>query len=297
MLKQVVLYIIGNCLAFSALAQMVKPQGNFLADSIKIGQPVKYALSYHHPKKMELFFPDSSYSFAPFEFIRKEYFPTRTRDSISIDSVVYTLRTFELKKNIELTLPVFILEQGDTTRLYSLPDRIGIRQYLSEIPDSLVLRENTRYVEVTSRYNYPYYLASLVIVILAVVLFYFILGKAVLRNYRLYMMRKNHVQFLQTFEKLQKEMETAPSLQKMETVLGEWKNYLTRLEQKPINTFTTTEIISLFNREELKEGLQEVDRAIYSGSITGDPSRALSVLKKFSNKRYKKRRKELRNAR
>ncbi len=129
------------------------------------------------------------------------------------------------------------------------------------------------------------------------VLFYFIFGKAVLRNYRLYKMYNHHVQFLLTFDKLLKEMEVSPNLMAMEKVLGEWKNYLTRLEQKPINTFTTTEIISLFNKDELKENLKEVDRSIYSGSITGNPSKALEVLKKFSNKRYKKRRKELRNAR
>jgi exonuclease I len=92
-------------------------------------------------------------------------------------------------------------------------------------------------------------------------------------------------------------MSNSPNVSAMETVLGEWKNYLARLEQKPINTFTTTEIISLFNKEELKESLQEVDRSIYSGIMAQDPVRALAVLKKFSNKRYKKRRKEVKNER
>ncbi len=285
------------CIAFVANAQTVKPKGDFLADTAGIGEPVKYALTFHHHRKMELFFPDSSYSFAPFEFISKEYFPTRTTDTISTDSVVYTLRTFELKNAIELSLPVFIVEQGDTLRQYSTYDRIAIWQYLSKVPDTLVFKTDTVYRVVGQRYNYPYLLTVVFFVLLLFVLFYFILGKAVLRNYRLYKMHNNHVYFLRTFDKLHKEMEVSPNLMAMETVLGEWKNYLTRLEQKPINTFTTTEIISLFNKEELKESLQEVDRSIYSGSITGEPSKALSVLKKFSNKRYKKRRKELRNAR
>jgi hypothetical protein len=172
-----------------------------------------------------------------------------------------------------------------------------IRQYISEVSDSLVFKSDTVYTNVEKQYNYPYAFAVLVFFVLAFILFYFILGKAILRNYRLYVMYNNHVQFLRKFEKLHKEMEESPNLMAMETVLGEWKGYLTKLEHKPINTFTTTEIISLFNKEELKESLQEVDRSIYSGSIAGDPSKALSVLKKFSNKRYKKRRKELKNAR
>lgn len=279
------------------MAQNAKPNGDFLEESTKIGQPVKYALSFHHPKKMELFFPDSSYSYAPFEFISKEYYPTRTEDSISVDSVVYVLRTFEVKKNIELSLPVFIVEQGDTTHLYSTHDKVSIRQYLEEVPDSLVFQSETAYTPLKRKFNYPYALASLLLLILLGLLFYLILGKAVLRNYRLYKMHNNHIQFLRIFEQLHKEMSDSPNVSAMETVLGEWKNYLARLEQKPINTFTTTEIISLFNKEELKESLQEVDRSIYSGIMAEDPARALAVLKKFSNKRYKKRRKEVKNER
>jgi len=295
--KKILLYLLLFFAAIQMNAQHVRPQGNFLVDSIKIGQPVKYALSFHHPKKMELFFPDSSYAFAPFEFIKKEYYPTKSTDSISTDSVVYTLRTFEIKNSIELALPVFIVEQGDTIRQFSAHDKVMIRQYISEVSDSLVFKSDTVYTNVEKQYNYPYAFAVLVFFVLAFILFYFILGKAILRNYRLYVMYNNHVQFLRKFEKLHKEMEESPNLMAMETVLGEWKGYLTKLEHKPINTFTTTEIISLFNKEELKESLQEVDRSIYSGSIAGDPSKALSVLKKFSNKRYKKRRKELKNAR
>ncbi len=296
MLNRIILNIILSLFAFTALAQS-KPKGNFQDSLIKIGQPVKYALSFSHTKDMELFFPDSTHSFAPFEFINKEYFPTQSNDSMSIDSVVYTLRTFEIKETLELSLPVFLIDQGDTMRLYSVPDKIAIKQYLKEAPDTLLFMSDAEYKTVRKKYNYPYYIAFSAVFILLITLFYFLFGKAILRNYRLYMMHRNHLQFLSTFDKLMKEMEISPNLMAMEKVLGEWKNYLARLEQKPINTFTTTEIISLFSKDELKERLQEVDRSIYSGSITGNPAKALGVLKKFSNKRYKKRRKELKNAR
>jgi hypothetical protein len=295
-LNKLFVYIIFSLLVFPALGQN-KPKGDFAEKVTKIGQPVKYSLSFHHPKNMELFFPDSSYSFTPFEFISKKYFPTKTHDSTSLDSVVYTLRTFEIKEELELSLPVFVIEQGDTLRIYSTHDKITIKQFLTTIPDTLVFMSDAKYKTVMKRFNYPYFFAFATLFIISLILFYFIFGKAVLRNYRLYKMHRNHIQFLQNFDKLMKEMVVTPNLSAIEKVLGEWKNYLTKLEQKPINTFTTKEIISLFNKEDLKEKLQEVDRSIYSGSITGNPAKALEVLKKFSNKRYKKRRKELRNAR
>jgi hypothetical protein len=293
-LRGILIYIAVMCLVCPGYTQN-KPQGHFFDDSVKIGEPVTYSLSYYHSKNIELFFPDSSYSFAPFEFISKKYSPTSTQDSMSLDSVVYTLRTFEVKNSLELSLPVFMIEQGDTVHLFSTPDKISIKQYIQDVPDTLKFKTDADYKEVPLKYNYPYYITWFVIIILILVLVYFIFGKAVLRNYRLYVIYNNHKQFLRTFDKLHKEMEESPNLMSLEKVLGEWKNYLTKLEQKPINTFTTTEIISLFNKEELKESLQEVDRSVYSGSIAGDPYKALNVLKRFSNKRYKKRRKELKN--
>jgi hypothetical protein len=290
------LYLGVILIPFSGIAQPKKPKGEFLVRSIKIGQPVKYSLSFYHDPTMELFFPDSSYSFAPFEFISKEYFPTNTKDRLSLDSAIYTLRTFEVKNSLELALPVFIINQGDTTHQFSSHDKILIKQYVQEPLDSLVLKSDALYEPVSLEFNYPYYAFIVFLIIISLVLIYFVFGKSVLRNYRLYVMYNNHILFLKTFDKLYKEMEVSPNPDAMEKVLGEWKNYLTKLEQKPINTFTTTEIISLFNKEDLKENLQLVDRSIYSGTITGNPCEALDVLKKFSNKRYKKRRKELKNA-
>ena len=292
-----ILFLVMFSIGMASASAQTKPMGNFLMDSIKIGQPVNYALSFHHSSKVELLFPDSSYQFYPFEFISKKYFPTESKDSLSLDSVIYTLRTFEVKKTLELSLPVFIIDQGDTGKLFSTTDKIDIQQAFAVVPDTLIFKSDANYKKVNLVYNYPYYFTAAVIGFILLILFYFIFGKAVLRNYRLYIIYKNHVQFLRAFDKLHKELEFSPNLLAMEKILGEWKDYLTKLEQKPINTFTTTEIIALFNKEELKENLQKVDRSIYSGSITGEPHIALFVLKKFSNKRYKKRRKELRNER
>ena len=58
---------------------------------------------------MEVIFPDSSYNFSPFEWVSKEYFPTHTNESGSLDSVVYTLTCFDLAPVQQLVDPRIVL--------------------------------------------------------------------------------------------------------------------------------------------------------------------------------------------
>jgi CRISPR/Cas system-associated protein endoribonuclease Cas2 len=74
----------------------------------------------------------------------------------------------------------------------------------------------------------------------------------------------------------------------MENALSLWKVYLSRLEDSPINTYTTTEIIALFRQEALAEGLQIIDRSIYRGLVSGETEKAFTILKNFSDVRYQK---------
>ena len=75
---------------------------------------------------------------------------------------------------------------------------------------------------------------------------------------------------------------------KLEKVLGAWKEYLSELEDEPINTYTTTEIIALYNKEELKISLQEIDRYIYKGEVASNTEDALENLTRFSSQEYKR---------
>ena len=66
------------------------------------------------------------------------------------------------------------------------------------------------------------------------------------------------------------------------------KEYLSELEDEPINTYTTTEIITLYNKEELKISLQEIDRYIYKGEVASNTEDALENLSRFSSQEYKR---------
>ena len=54
-------------------AQEAKVRGSFLADSVKIGEEISYTLTASYSKNLTLIFPDSTFSFTPFEFQKKKF--------------------------------------------------------------------------------------------------------------------------------------------------------------------------------------------------------------------------------
>jgi len=278
------------------LHAQIQVQGYFTHDTIKIGEPVNYYLVFHHPPSTEALFPDSKFDFSPFELIKKEFFPTVSDSSGSTDSVIYELRTFEIGKPISYNLPVFIILQGDTTIQKPAADTVIIKEYIIQLPDSLKLKENTSFNKIKKEINYPYYIAGAIVSTFLLLLLFFLFGKPLTLRYRLFLLRRTHTVFLRQFQKLEKEYKKEDSITVIEDVVSLWKNYLSRLENKPINTYTTTEISSQFNEDELKESLRSIDRTVYGGVVSHEAEIALSYLKKFSNKRFVKRKEEIQNA-
>jgi hypothetical protein len=268
----------------------------FLEDSMKIGEPVRYAFSFSHSPETEILMPDSTYNYYPFEFIRKEYFPTRTLNNVSHDSIIYYLRTFETAKYQRYALPVFIIANGDSSPKYAQPDTIFLKEMIKSMPEKLMLMENTGLNRIEKKYNYPYTIA-ISLTTLAVLLIAFItLGKPVRRRYKLFIVRRSHQIFLKNYGQLENDFSASKSGTALEQALFLWKTYISKLENKPVNTFTTTELIALYNKEELKTGLQTIDKAIYGGLISVDTEQALKSLRKFSEKRFRKKKKEIINA-
>lgn len=274
-------------------AQNIQPEGFFLEDSTKTGFPIHYSLSVTHASSTQIVFPDSSFNFEPFELIKKRHFPTRTVNGKSLDSAIYELRTFELEKSQQLALPVFILNEGDTTAVYSNIASIGVKEYLSEIPLTVVFREQTEYFPTKKNFNYPYLIALVLLCLATLFVLFFFFGKSIKRRYRLYIMRIDHNSFLKDFQKVQERFTTKRDITAIEQGLSLWKDYLAKLEHKPVHTFTTTEISNLFEHEELKRDLTIIDRAIYGGMVSHEADKAVNYLRKFSVKQYHKRIREV----
>src|SRR5690349_8535923 len=86
-------FLLINVVGYS---QEIKVAGGFVKDSVQIGEPVAYYLSASYPQSLTVLFPDSVFSFAPFEYSRKTFYPTVTSHGTSRDSVIYYLTTFEI---------------------------------------------------------------------------------------------------------------------------------------------------------------------------------------------------------
>ncbi len=267
------------------MSQTLSPEGFFQEDSVQIGSPFGFALVLSYNAEEQVLFPDSNYSYKPFELIGKDYFPTKTVNGISKDCVVYIFETFKTDSIQKLSLPVFYIRNGDSLKIYSKPDSIAIIQNIKTLAGQKLLSD-TQFSTVKRTVNYPLIFGVAAIILFFLFLFYMLFGKAIVRSYKLYVIRKAHLTFLKNFEKLEKEFKTENDPDIVERALNLWKVYLTRLENIPVNTYTTTEIIDLYKQEDLQQGLQDIDRAIYGGLVSAAPARSLTILKKFTNKRF-----------
>ena len=219
--------------------------------------------------------------------VSKEYFPTKTIDNTSLDSAVYVLRTFEIKDSIKYILPIYkINSSGDSILLQPKPQLVLIDQLTKKNTYDYRLKELVLFNKIQPQVNYFYYFVIGTVIFIATSLIFFFFRKAIVKRIKLYTISKSFYSFVKNFEKLEKDFIKTQQLPIMENALSLWKIYLTKLDDTPINTYTTTEIISLFRDAELADGLQIIDKSIYRGMISGEPEKALAILRKFSLQRY-----------
>ena len=264
------------------------PMGRFLEDSALLGDSVRYALWYRHHPSLEVVFPDSSVIPATFELLAKRYYPTRTHQGQSLDSAVYVLRSFELAPFLPLQLPVFVLENGDSAVVFAQPDSVAQIQLVTELPEPLQLAENNAPVQLEQQFNYLYLLAGLALGVLVAALLVLLFGKTLRRRYERYLAASRFRAFQSRYGSLMRRFERSSSVQLLEEAVTLWKNYLTDLEEVPINSFTTKEIAEFYDRDELSEVLKLCDRSIYGNQSedTAQQTEALRFLRTCSVSRY-----------
>jgi hypothetical protein len=266
--------------------QGIQPAGKFLSDSIKIGYPVGYSLSLKHPADMEVIFPDSSYQFPGFEWIGKEYFPTRTTESGSLDSVVYTFTSFNLDSIQSLALPIYIITQTDCTAVFARPDSVYLQSMLSSSPDSLAPKTNLAYVPVRTYYNYGYTLLIVAGIALVLLLINIAFGKRIRRLIKLYAISREHSQFRSAFDRFTKNVQADNAVGNVENAVILWKNYMESLENKPFSTYTTKEIIEVIPNQQLAQALQHTDRIIYGQMASEESIRYTRILAYVAKRSY-----------
>ncbi|MDQ4140709.1 MAG: hypothetical protein M3142_09300 [Bacteroidota bacterium] len=277
--------------SISVKAAGKKPVGFFHRDSIKVGQVIPYTLYYQHSSDQEIIFPDSTFSFAPFEFVSKTFFPTRTQGDVSTDSAIYMLRTFDLSPVQRLQIPVFVWHNGNTIQVKPPSDSLFLQEMVTGTPQNLAsLKKHTEWQEVRKRFNYPYVLLGLGLFLLLMLVIWGLFSRRILANYKLYKLKNDHKAFVSRYNAHIERFNRSQSLQNIEKAITLWKNYLTRLEGSAINSFTTKEITQFYGEDEdVATALRLFDKAIYGNMLSDQSSEtivAFYLLHHFADRRY-----------
>lgn len=289
MFRQFLLYILLLVFITTGFSQEIVVKGHFNTDTVKLGQPIQYHLTARYDRTKQVLFPDSTFSFAPFEYQKKIFFTTQTVNNTSYDSVIYTLSTFEIDSLQWLALPVFQPQQKDCVIFYSQADTVFFKHLVSAMPDSLAINElplktNTAYNPVSWLLNYPILLivgGSLILILLLVWIFF---GKKIKRYFTVKRLSQSHVAFLNRFETSVEKLKSSFSPELAETAMAIWKKYMEELSSKPYTKYTSREILEM-EKNDLGGPLHSVDRMIY-GRITPDSFDPFHALKEFSQNRF-----------
>lgn len=281
---------------YAQVPSWTPPKGKFLEVSIKVGLPVEYALSYRHDPNKDVFFPDSTYNFAPFEMVDRKYFPTITNELGSLDSVVYTLISFDVSPRQELSLPVYVRAKRDCTRIFSPMDFVILKSIIK--PNvaiaTMQLKKDTRLIPIAQQINIPLiFLIILGTLVITGVVFWFF-GEPIRRQIRLFNFSRRYDDFQKLFQRLSRGTDDVKKrLENIEKAIVLWKKYIERLENKPFTTFTTKEILDNLKDSRLADALREIDATVYGGVYSKKTIASLQILQELAQGLYREHREEL----
>ncbi|MEM9981219.1 MAG: hypothetical protein AAF734_01910 [Bacteroidota bacterium] len=257
-----------------------------MKDSIKLGEPVAYTLYFDYPKDFQVVFPDTNYSFKPFELSCKQYFPTRSEVNIIRYSVVYYLANFELTTPLYLSLPVFIIYQGDSIPYYAQEASVSLKEVISTPVDTLDIQANTTLMPLERQFNYPYLITALVSVLILSLFIFLLFGKRLNQYIQLLKLKRKHRIFEERFSRGLQHLQREQNLTHIEQLLSLWKQYLEVLEKQPFNSYTSKEIKEAIPVPTLKDSLLVIDKAIYGNKIDEKIEAPFIELKKIATKRF-----------
>ena len=280
-------------LSFRVESQKIGIRGSFETDSIRLCEEAAYHLIVTYPGNLKIILPDSTYKYGTFELDHRKWFPTEIRNSMLYDSVIYYLTTFELDSVLYFQLPVFLIQKNDCTVMYTSPDSLFLKQVITQVPDSLKLKSDTRLLRFRRLFNYPLWALSTGILIFIIFLVIIIFGKRISRLYRIYIMRRRHRKFVEKFYLKLGKLRDSHNDNELEHILHDWKRYMENLEMEPYTKLTTRELVKLYNDTVLIDNLKAIDRFIY-GNIKDRPMHEhFAKLLDYSVNRFKVRLREV----
>ncbi|MFA7473966.1 MAG: hypothetical protein WCY86_13745 [Spirosomataceae bacterium] len=271
------------------------PVGRIDKDTVRTGESFEYSLSFRHPPRVEVFFPDSNYHFYPFQFKGQKVFPTTTDHRGSLDSAVYQLVSFEVTPKIGLALPVYIWDGKDCTVVYPPTDSSVVALFVDRARlDSLTPGHIPELVPLKEEMNYSAILILVLALATTAFLINWLFGKRIRQQWNVFRLQRRHREFVRNFNRHMANAKNRNSIKDVEMALVLWKNYLERLDNIPFTTFTTREISDTISDASLSEALRETDKVIYGfASQSTDIGSSLMTLHKVAQKLYLQKRKKI----
>lgn len=277
-------------------SEPIHPVARFAKDSIKVGETVKLSLSVRYQSKLRILMPDTNHVFVPFELIKKEYYPTKTSDGISRDSVVYFLATYALDSIQTLQLPVFQFAENDSTEWISDPVSVRVLQsFKGPLPENPVFQSDNSLISIPLKLNYPYLILGIGILLALILAINFFFNRPIQRFIYLFIERRRHDAYIRQFDRISVQLANQLTIDSMEKLLNIWKKYIQRVDNKPYTTFTSMEIFKVLPDSVLKNALQDIDRWIYGGMEIKDWRSHVEYIKEISLQLYLKRRESIKN--
>ena len=250
-------------------AQEIRVKGGFIQDSLKIGMNVEYWMSARYPSNLDLLLPDSNFNFSPYEFGGRKFFETTADSTIAFDSVVYSLQSFEIDKVQFLQLPATIIQESDSSLLFTDTDSIYLIELVPVATDTTALIANTDYQKVKRAFNSPLAMIIVGTLLLVAIIVLIVFGKKIRRHFKLKRMAKSHATFIDKMASLVEQLKKEGTPPIAENALTEWKSYMEKLEKKPFTKLTSKELTQMSFAQELKDPLKAIDRCVY-GKISSD---------------------------
>jgi hypothetical protein len=278
-----------------ATAQVLpKVEGRFESDSVLIGDEVIYSLKAAVPPNAVVIFPDSGANFGRFVLKNFRWFPQKPLESGSLDSMVYTLSSFEEEGYAFLNLPVFeLLPDGDTVVHFGAYDSVYVH---TRFPIETV-NEQLEFMKLAHEINYPYIVGGIFLALILVFALNSLLGRPLQRYWQLFLLWRQHRAFLSSFNRLKNNILNKGQIKDMEKILNLWKAFVQRITGEPYSTYTTRDIAQVANNESLIASLTVIDRWVYGGMEPEEKGAVLEELLVFSNERLQSKRRTIKHER
>lgn len=281
------IFFIGLLISLASYGQKITVKGGFVQDSVRIGENIDYWLTASYPESIDLILPDTLYSFSPWEFSSKSYYPSRLVDGIVYDSAVYTLQSYEIDQIQYLSLPAMIVNSiDDTVKVLGNKDSIFFSTSLPLEADTLKLKKNLAYQNVETKINFPLIWIISGVLLLLIIIGLLVFGKKLQQMYKLKKLKKEYINFSEQLTQNIRSLKDAPDQLLAEITLTHWKVFLEKMEKKPFTKLTTKEIMYLDYTNELNGTLKNIDRCIYGGFFDQNLYKDFQAIEDFTQHRY-----------